>query len=114
MEITTIHGADLSMWGLPAGILLRDRIKKLRGLFLQELYTATTSDAASAAAINFRKEIDLWILDIENYTVKCTGIWIQEISEEAQPFVGETEDQKPYLQGCPAEVLRQPKPGDTT
>ena len=28
--------------------------------------------------------------------------------------VGETEDQKPYLQGCPAEVLRQPKPGDAT
>ena len=40
--------------------------------------------------------------------------WIQEISEETQPFVGETEDQKPYLQGCPAEVLRQPKPGDAT
>ena len=73
MEITTIHGADLSMWGLPAGILLRDRIKKLRGLFLQELYTATTSDAASAAAINFRKEIDLWILDMQNYTMKCPG-----------------------------------------
>ena len=61
------------MWDLPAGILLRDRIKKLRGLFLQELYTATTSDAASAAAINFWKEIDLWILDIGNYAMKCPG-----------------------------------------
>ena len=61
------------MWDLPAGILLRDRIKKLRGLFLQELYTATTSDAASAAAINFWQEIDLWILDIENYAMKCPG-----------------------------------------
>ena len=112
MEITTIHGSDLFMWGLPAGILLRDRIKKLRGLFLQELYTATTSDAASAAAINFRKEIDLWNTGYRELHDEVP--WIQEISEETQPFVGETEDQKPYLQGCPAEVLRQPKPGDAT
>ena len=74
MEITTIHGADLSMWDLPAGVLLRDRIKKLRGLFLQQLYAATTSDEASAAAaISFRKEIDLWILDMEKYPMGCPG-----------------------------------------
>ena len=57
---------------VPAGVCVRDAVKGARDEFNKSLYNPTKSSQTTSATDTFMKKIDIWILELHQYTIAKT------------------------------------------